>query len=183
MKKVLLFSFLILFALTTSVFAYETAIIRFPDGERWDPAFYKKNGNEAILQYVPLGQTNDNWVRSIVLHSYNHNEYPVDQFVSTNLARMQKANPTAKYKTLKLSKNDAMFTRCTDDYQKVQGQCEFYRATQAHGGIITIHYMNKNKADFKDNYTLWFEIVKQIKFLNSYYRGERTFNKSDFFEL
>ena len=68
MRKVLLFSILIFSAL--SVFAYETIIIKFPDKELWVKGYYKKIGNEALLQYVPNGQSSNNWTRSIVIHSY-----------------------------------------------------------------------------------------------------------------
>ena len=45
MKKVLLFSILLL--TTLSVFAYETIIIKFPEKELWVRGYYKKVGTEA----------------------------------------------------------------------------------------------------------------------------------------
>ena len=193
MKKALLFS-VIFFVSALAVLAYETIIIDFPDEENWVKAYYKKAGDEAILQYTPNGETSDNWVRSIVIHSYNNLGYPVRIFSNNNIMKMQKANPTAPYRTLKMSENEALFTRCTDDYENkkrsnqgypyvVKGQCEFYRVTMAHNRIVTVHYMNKNKENFKTNYTIWLEIIRKARFLNSYWRNERTLNKSEFFEL
>lgn len=179
MKKVLLFSLLLLS--TLSVFAYETIVIKFPD--LWVKAYYKKVGSEAILQYVPNGQSSNNWVQSVVIHSYEHSGYPVNVFVNNTTLKMRKVNPTAPYKTLKMKPEDAILWRCTEDYGKVKGQCEFFRVTRAHGGIITTHYMNKNKDDFMANFSQWYEIIKKAKMLNSYYRNERTFNKSEYFEL
>ena len=182
MKKVLLISLFFLLSVA-AVMAYETIIIDFPDGERWDKAYYKKVGNEAILQYTPYGETSNDWVRSIVIHSYNNSGYPVRSFSSGSLQKLRKANPTAPYKTLRFGTNDAIFTRCTDDYKNVKGQCEFYRVTKAHDNIITVHYMNKNKENFKNNYTIWLEIIRNTRFLNTYYRNDRTLNKSEYFEL
>ena len=182
MKKVLLHN-IALFITTLAVFAYETIIIKYPDGENWVKAYYKKVNNEAIIQYTPLGQTSNDWTRSIVIHSYNEALYPIKVFVNNNTARMTKINPTGKYTTLKLNENDAILTRCTEDYKTVKGQCEFFRVARAHGGTVTIHYMNKNKQDFKENYTIWYEIIKKAKFYNSYYRDDRTFDKSEYFEL
>lgn len=182
MKKALLFSVLFI-ALTVSAFAYETIIIHFPDGENWGRVFYKKIPGEAILQYTPNGQTTDNWKRSIVIHSYEDSALPVRYMSQNMIRRMQKANPTVKYKTIKLRDNDAIFTRCTEKYNNIEAQCEFYRVSKAHGGIITIHYMNKNKTDFMNNYTIWLEIIRKAKFYNSYYRDERTFDKALYFEL
>ena len=182
MKKVLLFS--VIFLLSAMItFAYETVIIHFPDGELWKPAYYKKVGNEALLQYVSGNDTSENWTRSIVVHSYNNTQYPINVFIRNNAMRLQKTNPTGAYKMIKSSENDAIMTRCTNDYKNIIGQCEFFRATVAHGGVITVHYMNKNKTDFKNNYTLWLEIIRKVKFLNTYYRDERTLNKAEYFEL
>ena len=181
MKKVLLFS-LILFS-TLAVCAYETIIFHFPDGERWDSAYYKKIGLEAILQYVPYGQTSDNWTRSIVVHSYNENESPAPFFAQKEIRRMRRINPKGQYQIIKSRENDAIYTRCTEDYQKVQGHCEFLRVTRAHGGIVTIQYMNRNKKDFENNYTLWLQVMRDARLMNSYWRDERTFDKSMYFEL
>lgn len=182
MKKALLVS-IVLFLTTITVLAYETIIIKYPSGEMWEKAYYKKVGNEAILQYVPKGQTHRDWNRSIVVHSYFESGYPVKVFIANDLLKMKKTNPTANYKYLKLTDNDAIAGRCTEDYYGIKSQCEFYRVTRAHNGIISVHYMNRNKDDFMKNYKQWYEIIKKAKFLNSYYRGERTLNKSEYFEL
>lgn len=181
MKKVLLFSFLFLICL--SAMAYETIIIKYPSGELWVKAYYKKKGNEAILQYVPNGQSSNNWRRTIVVHSYTDSTYPVNVFMNNNLAMMKKTNPTANYKTLRSTANDAIAGRCTQNYKNIEGQCEFFRVTHAHNAIVSVHYINKNKDEFMQNYDEWYNIIKRAKFLNSYYRNERTLNKSEYFEL
>ena len=181
MKKVLLFSLIFLSAL--GVYAYETIIFHFPDGERWDSAYYRKIGLEAILQYVPYGQTSENWTRSIVVHSYNKNESQAPFFAQKEIRKMRRINPKGQYKIIKSRENDAIYTRCTEDYEKIQGHCEFLRVTRAHGGIVTIQYMNRNKKDFENNYTLWLQVMRDARLMNSYWRDERTFDKSMYFEL
>jgi len=184
MKKVLLFTFsILLFISTLAVFAYETIIIKYPPGERWEKAYYKKIGNEAILQYVPNDQSHENWVRTIIVHSYFDSSLPINYFISSDLARLKKTNPNGNYVYLKLTPNDAMATRCTENYKEIKAQCEFYRVTKAHEGIISVHYINRNKEDFKENYYLWYNIIRKAKFLNSYYRDERTLDKAEYFEL
>ena len=143
MKKVLLFSALFLLS-TLMVFAYETIIIKFPDRENWVKAYYKKVGLEAILQYVPAGQGSNNWTKSVVVHSYNQSTFPISVFLTNSTAKLLKTNPTANYKTLRLTDNDAIVGRCTKNYGKTQAQCEFFRVTRGYEGIVTIHYMNKN---------------------------------------
>lgn len=163
--------------------AYETIIIKFPKKEYWVKAYYKKTGNEALLQYVPNGQARNNWTRAIIIHSYNHSLYPVNVFLNNNLVRFQQANPTAKYKTIRLTANDAIAMRCTDNYQNRKAQCEFFRVTRGAEGLVTIHYMNKNIQDFMDNYNEWYNIIKKARLYNSYYRDERILDKSEYFEL
>lgn len=182
MKKALLVSIVTLFS-ALAVFAYETVIIKFPDKEVWDKVYYKKQGLEAILQYVPRGQTQKNWNRAIIVHAYDQISYPVTVFMANNIAMMAKNNPTAPYKYLRLNDHDSIAGRCTKNYKGIHSQCEFFRATRAHGGIISIHYINKDKDDFMRNYQLWYNVISKAKFMNSYWRNDRILNKSEFFEL
>lgn len=182
MKKALLFSLTLFFSII-AVHAYETIIIKYPDGEFWQKAYYKKHNDEAILQYTPKGQSHENWNRSIIVHAYFGSTYPVNTFIANDLLRMTKTNPTGKYKYLKLTPTDSIAGRCTDDYKNIKAQCEFYRVSRAHEGIVTLHYINRDKTDFMNNYKQWYEIIKKAKFLNTYWRNERTLNKSEYFEL
>ncbi len=181
MKRVLLFS--LLFFLTLSVFAYETVIVHFPDKELWIKGYYKKTPTEAILQYVPGGQSSNNWTRTVVIHSYKGSQYPINVFLSNTTARMLKINPTASYKTLFLRPDNAIVGRCTNNYGKIQSQCEFLRVTRSYEGTITIHYMNKNKQEFMNEYNKWYKIIKDARLYNSYYRDERILDKAEYFEL
>lgn len=182
MKRVLLFSLFLLITIS-AVWAYETIIIKYPAGELWVKAYYKKIGNEAILQYVPKGQSHNDWKRTIIIHSYYNSAYPIRNFTNTEILRMTKANPTGKYRYLKLSDRESMVTRCTDNYKNIKAQCEFYRVTNVHNGIVSLHYINRDKEDFSYNYKEWFDIIWKAKYYNSYYRDERTFDKSEYFEL
>ena len=181
MKKILLFSFLLLS--TLGVMAYETVIIKYPPEELWQKAYYKKFGNEAILQYVPKGQTHENWTRSIFIHAYNYSTYPIGIFMANNVARMQKMNPTGKYKYIRVHDNDMIAVRCTEQYRGIPAQCEFFRGTRAHEGTISIQYINRDKKDFMHEYNKWYDIIKKAKYYNSYYRDERILDKAEFFEL
>ena len=96
---------------------------------------------------------------------------------------MLKNNLTSQYKYLKIDERDCITGRCTQDYKGIKGQCEFFRASRAHGGIISIHYINKNKEEFIKDYKRWYDIIKKAKFLNTYWRNNRILNKSEYFEL
>ena len=96
---------------------------------------------------------------------------------------MRKTNPNGKYTYLRLTTNDSMATRCTEDYKNIKAQCEFYRVTNAHNGIVSIHYINRNREDFKENYYLWYNIIRRAKLYNTYYRDDRTLDKAEYAEL
>ena len=188
MKKVLLFISIFVLILTQQSYAYETVIIKYPPKQLWSKSYYKKVGDEAILQYLPKGQTRHNWKESIIVHAYYKSAYPTNVFITNSLIKMKRTNPTGNYKYIKLTPTDALATRCTNDFTHpngrfVQGQCEFYRVTNVHDGIISIHYVNRDKEDFHATYNQWLEIIKKAKYYNSYYRGERTFDKAEYFEL
>ena len=182
MKKALLVSIITLFT-ALAVFAYETVIIKFPQDEVWVRAYYKKIGLESILQYVPRGQTHKNWNRTIIVHAYDQAAYPITVFMANNIALMAKNNPTAPYRYLRLNDHECIAGRCTKNYKGVHSQCEFFRATRAHGGIISIHYINKDEDDFMKNYQLCYDIIRKEKFMNTYWRNDRILNKSEFSEL
>lgn len=182
MKKVLLCSLFLLLIIPAAL-AYETIIIKYPPGELWIKAYYKTVGNESILQYVPNGQSHQNWKRTIIVHSYYESAFPINNFIAGEILRMKKTNPTGNYKYIRYTDRDSIVTRCTEDYKNIKAQCEFYRATHVHNGIVSVHYINRDKEDFMDNYNEWYNIIKRAKFLNSYYRNERTLNKSEYFEL
>ena len=182
MKRALLVSIFLLFSVL-SVFAYETVIIKFPPNEVWVRAYYKKVGLESILQYVPKGQTHKNWNRAIVIHAYDQAAYPITVFMANNIALMAKNNPTSPYRYLRLNDHECIAGRCTKNYKGVHAQCEFFRATRAHGGIISIHYINKDEEDFMKNYQTWYDIIRKAKFMNTYWRNDRILNKSEYSEL
>ena len=72
MNKVLLYSLIILIMLTTSIaYAYETVIIKYPDGELWEPAYYKQTTSESIAQYTLKGENTKKWTKTVIIHAYN----------------------------------------------------------------------------------------------------------------
>jgi hypothetical protein len=103
--------------------------------------------------------------------------------MANNILAMMKQNPRSPYKYIHLTEQDSIAGRCTENYHSIKSQCEFFRATRAHSGIVSIHYINKDKEDFMKNYSQWYDIIKKAKFLNTYWRNERTLNKSEYFEL
>jgi len=182
MKKILL-SVSFVFLMTLAVFAYETVIVKYPEEENWVKVYYKKVGNEAIAQYVPVTQSRENWTRTVVIHAYKDSAYTIRTFMGNSLARMERANRTSNYRMIRQTENDAIAVRCTDTFQNVSAQCEIFRGTTGHGGIVSIHYINKDKKDFMNNYKQWYEIIKGAKLYNSYYRDERTLDKSEYCEF
>ena len=182
MKKALLFSLFILLIIP-AVFAYETVIIKYPPGELWVKVYYKTIGYESILQYVPKGQSSSDFKRTIVVHSYLTSNRTMETFMANELSVMKINNPTGNYNYIKQTDNDSIAFRCTNNYKNVKAQCEFYRATHVHNGIVSLHYINRDKEEFMEHYNKWLEIIRTAKYYNSYYRNERTFNKSEYFEL
>lgn len=184
MKKVLLLIISLFFA--KAAFAYQTVIVDFPPNQGWHSAYYATRSDEAILQYVPVGQSAQNWTKTIVFHSYKDmdpSEVSASRFMDTSTAQMERQNSSQMYKYLKYSDEDAIAARCIEKNQNTPRQCEIYRASYSYEGLITMHYINKDTRDFWNTYDLWYQIVKDIRIYYSYYRTDRILDKATIFEL
>ena len=181
MKKLLLSSLFILIGLSS--WAYETVIVKYPDGELWEPVYYKKVFSEGIAQYVLKGQTSKNWTKTVILHSYIDYHGTPKTLLEVVMAKNMKQNPTGRYYTVKNDTKDAIVARCTREYKHLAPQCEILRSARGHNGVITIHYINKNLSEFKLTYDEWYDRVKKATFYESYFRNDRVLNKSMHLEL
>lgn len=181
MKKVLLSS--ILFLVATATFAYETVIIKYPDGELWEPVYYRKNFAEAIVQYVRKGETAKDWSRSVIIHSYTGYYGTARSLMNTVLDLNTAQNPTGRYRTIKDSTDDVIAVRCTGEYKHLPPQCEILRTARSHNGVITLHYIDKNIPHYRLTHEDWYERIKKAVFYESYFRNDRILNKSLYLEL
>jgi len=182
MKKLLLLISL-LFIIAIPCIAYQTVIIKFPNGEFWKTIYYKKSYGEAILQYIPPSQSKQTWLQSVIIHSYNGYTYPAHIFMDQLTANMEVQNPTSTYKYIKYMPEDSLAVRCTKAYKKIKPQCEIFRVARAHDGIITIHYVNRDLNNFKHTYRDWHERISKAVFYYSHFRDERIMDKALYYEL
>lgn len=187
MKKVhlLFISLVCCIFFATAAIAYQTVLIDFPENQGWHSVYYNSNSGESILQYVPAGQTSENWMRTLVFHSYKNLDWTDSSaaFMDRTTMQMESKNSTQLYKYTKYSEMDSISTRCITKNQFMPTQCEIYRVSKSFEGLISMHYINKNVQDFKANYDSWYEIVQDISIYNSYYRDDRIMDKATSFEL
>lgn len=186
MKKVLLLIIsLISLVFSPAAFAYETVLVDFPPNQGWHADYYETQGSETILQYVPIGQTYDNWTKSVVFHSYKNLSWTnsAAQFIDRNTYAMEVKNPSQKYRYTKYTEADSIAVRCVEKNAYMPRQCEIYRVSKSHQGLISMHYINKNVSDYKHTYDMWYQIIKDIRIYYSYYREDRILDKATSFEL
>lgn len=183
MKKALLFSLILIFQSFVCAFAYETVIIKYPDGELWEAVYYKQTYNEGIAQYVVKGDTSKHWSKTVIIHSYNNYINTARTLIGSVIELNQRQNPTSRYTFVKNTSNDAIAVRCTNYYKNLVPQCEILRAAKGHKGIITIHYINKNISEYRDTYDDWYERIKKAIFYESYFRNDRILNKALYLEI
>jgi hypothetical protein len=187
MKKILLniISLLILIFINNSAIAYETVVVDFPVKEGWHSVYYQSIGKESILQYVPKGQSYSKWTRTIIFHSYKDGRIERDagRFMNTTTSQMEAQNSSAGYKYIKNTPEDSMAIRCTNRTAIAPAQCEIYKIMLSHEGIMTMHYINKNKQDYVNTYNKWYNIIKNIRIYYSYYRTDRVMDKATYFEM
>lgn len=187
MKKVLLLIISLLQCLffSQAVFAYETVLVDFPENQGWHAVCYQTQGNETILQYVPVGQYEQNWTKSVVFHSYKNLSWTNNsaQFIDRMTSQMELKNATQRYRYTKYSDMDSIAVRCVQKNEYIPTQCEIYRVSKSHEGLISMHYINKNPQDYKNSYNYWYDIMRNIRIYYSYYMDDRVLDKATSFEL
>ena len=182
MKKVLLLIISLIF-IPVFAWAYETVLIDFPQEEGWHTVYYQKQGSEAILQYVPAGQDQDQWTKTLIFHSYKNRKDNTTTFMNHSTIQMEAKNSSQLYRYIKSTPMDSIARRCVNKNSAIPSQCEIYRVSKSFEGLITMHYINKNKQNYIDTYNDWLDIVKNIKIYRSYYREDRILDKASSFEL
>lgn len=191
MKKVLLsITDIKLFLIALCVFfggicyAYQTVLIDFPPQQGWHADYYDTQGDESILQYVPVGQNSQSWYKTVIFHSYRDPRTDsAAKFMDKTTTQMELQNPSQGYKYIKYTDDDSIATRCITKNANTPTQCEIYRVSNSFEGLITMHYINKNISDFKNTYEMWYQIIKDIRIYYSYYRDDRILDKATSFEL
>lgn len=189
MKKVLLLIFSIIsiigFAVAPAAYAYQTVLVDFPPNQGWHADYYETQGGESILQYVPIGQTADSWTKSVIFHSYNNLTWTdsAAAFMDRTTSEMEVQNSSQKYRYTKYNAADSIAVRCVEKNARTPRQCEIYRVSKSHQGLISMHYINKNIADYKSSYNMWYQIMKDVRIYSSYYREDRIMDKATSFEL
>lgn len=183
MKKVLLLIISLFFAQVA--FAYKTVLIDFPQNQGWHPVYYSQQGNETILQYVPAGQTEDNWTKTVVFHSYKYLNWTnsAARFMDRTTTQMESRNSTQLYKYKKYTEMDSIAVRCIEGNALISRQCEIYRVSKSFEGLISMHYINKDVQDYKNTYDMWYNIIKKVRIYYNYYRLDRILDKATTFEL
>lgn len=177
------FIFIILFFafMQNTTQAYETVLVEFPNAG-WHKVFYQKRDHQVIGQYLPSGQSRDNYIESMVFHSYKGEKnrrltalYMLEYHIGQAMYRYNDMQLTY----IKNDSNDAIAIWCSER----ASQCEIVRSTQGFEGIITMHYINKNPQYFQNICSQWLNIVRGIKLYYSYYRWDVIMNKANTVEL
>lgn len=183
MKKVLLL--IISIFLAQASLAYETVLVDFPVNQGWHSVLYETQSYETILQYVPAGQTAEDWTRTLVFHSYKNLPWTNSAagLMDKLTMQMETKNSSQLYRYIKYNEMDSFATRCIKKNSRINAQCEFLRTSKSYEGLISMHYINKNIQDFKDNYYFWYQIIRDISIYRSYYRTDRIMDKATSFEL
>lgn len=187
MKKVLLLiiSLFINLLIGQAVFAYQTVLVDFPLNQGWHSDYYDAQAGEAILQYVPVGQSYEDWNRTVIFHSYKNLNWTnsAARLMDRLTQQMEIQNSTQLYKYMKYTEADSIAVRCIQKNSKMSAQCEIFRVSKSFEGLITMHYINRNVQDFRNTYDMWYDIMKNIRIYYSYYMDDRVLNKATSFEL
>ncbi len=172
--------------LSGSAFAYQTALITYPDyNKNWKQVYFGKQNSETISQWIPSYEYSNNWSESVVFHSYNwakgNNCY---KFMSNLLANVGSQNNTMQSWIIKDKPEDSVAIWCAKKTKTMAAQCEILRVTSAYEGLVSIHYINKNPDAFlKYQQEPWLKIVRDVRIYYSYFRWDRVTGKETSVQL
>lgn len=187
MKKVLLLiiSIFLSIVVNTKCFAYQTVLVDFPVNQGWHSVYYDAQTGESILQYVPVGQSFENWTQTVIFHSYKNLTWTDSSAALMDRLTMQMElkNSTQQYRYTKYTADDAISTRCIQKNKNIGAQGEIFRITKSFDGLISMHYINRNVSDFKNTYNMWYQIIQGVTIYYSYYMDDRIMNKATSFEM
>lgn len=185
-KKIFLTAILIIFAFSGGAYAYQTALITYPDyNKNWKQVYFGKQNNEAISQWIPAYEESNNWTESVVFHSYNwakgNNCY---KFMSNLLANVESQNKTFQSWIVKERPEDSIAIWCTQKTSAMAAQCEILRVTSAYEGLVSLHYINKKPDVFlKYQQEPWLKIIRDVRIYYSYFRWDRVTGKETSVQL
>lgn len=167
--------------LQNSAFSYETVLIDFPNGG-WHKVFYENRNGEAIVQFVPSGQTKSKYLETVIFHSYKKDLF--GDVTPQSILNYYLTQTSMRHHDISMS-----YVENNDDNEMViwcspsASQCEIIRTAQGYEGVITMHYINTNPQYFQNVYPNWINIMKKIKIYYSYYRWNVIMNKANSVEL
>lgn len=166
--------------------AYQTALITYPDyNKNWKQIYFGRQDDETISQWIPSYEYQNSWTESVVFHSYNWakggNCY---RFMSNLLSNVSSQNPKIVSQIIKDRPEDSVAIWCAPKNATMPEQCEILRVTKAYESIVSIHYINKNRAAFM-NYQkdTWLSIIRNVRIYYSYFRWDRVNGKETSVQL
>lgn len=164
---------------------YQTALITYPEyNKNWKQAYYGKQNDEVISQWIPAYSYSNDWAESVIFHSYNYAKgNSCYKFMMNLLGNVSSKNKTMSYSILKDKYEDSVAIWCADKNSAMQAQCEIIRVTSGYEGLISIHYINKNKENFLSQKDIWLSIVRNVRIYYSYFRWDRVMQKESSVEL
>ena len=178
-----IFSLFIISILSAGIaFAYQTIAFDFPPNTgNWIVVYHRTGGNETIIQYVPSGQTFENWYQAVIIHSYRNSSFSSARNLLKILTnQLEKLNAYSRYVYQVMSDDNAVATRCVVRNSKMPSQCDIYRAMTSFNGYITIQYINRNVEGFKGSYLIWMDAIKKAAPYYSEFRNDRYMSKDNF---
>ena len=102
---------------------------------------HQENKGASVARNNGLAEAKGDWICFVDSDDIIHPqmlEIVYNKAISNNVDMVH-----YKYQEFKTNDVDCIAGRCTKDYKGIKAQCEFFRATKAHGGIISIHYIIK----------------------------------------
>lgn len=133
------------------------------DPKDWEVGFNQKTETGYIVEFVPKGQTVENWNELITLNFFPGLEKRVDcdEFAEGFVDQLKESDPKIKVTVIKAEEDNTIFEWSVNGSTKNPDQDELDRVIRGKQGLHMVHYVKKCKS-FTEA-----ERIKWLKFLDS----------------
>jgi hypothetical protein len=157
----------LLLLLGTAVHAEWTELVSLPfgvDNKDWEIGWSNKTERSAMYEFVPKGQTVQNWKELVTLQFYpGMQDRSAADFMKSFLALLQSDEPLAKAEMISSSPDDTMMEWNVLGSKQNADQFELDRVIRGKQGLHMIHYAVKTSSFSSADRSKWLNFLRSAK--------------------
>ena len=170
MRKILsylTFAIMLLLSSKVIVYAQDPEVVSLPfglDNKEWEIGWQNHTDACYICEFVPKGQTVENWKELVTLQFYpNLQKCSAQDFMKAFLSRLNKDEPKVRIRPISSSSDNAVVEWDVLNSKNNPDQYEVDRVIKGEQGLHMIHYAVKTNDWPESDRTKWLNFLTSAK--------------------